>query len=305
MEQYLRQCESRGLETATLYGRQRELERWGAWLKRRRPKVALESVGWDLIQRYLQGRTAFRAKATLRGVMSHLRNFGEHLTREGFWKQNPLRWMHGPKVDIRWQLPRRIGREDMRRLWTTAAEERSAFQKHLWLALLSCLYGTGLRRGELERLNLESWDREKGLLRIDGKKTGQERLQPVNESVALCLEAYLPQRQNVLEKRGRTQERALFVNRLGQRYEGEKVGTGVRKLAAKAGIGRVTLHQFRHTCASDLLENGVGLAQVQEVLGHQSISSTVRYLHVSDPERRKAIARHPIVGMLKGGCDGE
>jgi site-specific recombinase XerD len=232
-----------------------------------------------------------------------MRGFGEHLAGSGYWLQNPLRWIQGPKVDPRARVPRRIGREDLKRLWDQAAGTGNAFQRHLWLALLACLYGTGIRRGELERLDLACWNREEGLLRIDGRKTGQERLQPVSESIWRCIEAYLPHRQNVLEREGRLQERALFVSRRGHRMSGERIGISAHRLARKAGIPLITLHQFRHSCASDLLEDGVGLAEVQQVLGHRSISSTVRYLSVADPMRREAISKHPVNAMLQGGQD--
>jgi site-specific recombinase XerD len=58
------------------------------------------------------------------------------------------------------------------------------------------------------------------------------------------------------------------------------------------------LHQFRHSCASDLLEAGVRLHEVQRILGHQAISTTIRYVHIADPQRREAISRHPINDWL-------
>jgi integrase/recombinase XerC len=73
------------------------------------------------------------------------------------------------------------------------------------------LYGTGLRRGELERLDIEQFDRAEGLLRIDGGKSGRERCVPVSELVFRCLEAYWPERHNKLERSGGLSERALLV----------------------------------------------------------------------------------------------
>jgi integrase len=70
------------------------------------------------------------------------------------------------------------------------------------------------------------------------------------------------------------------------------------------GIGHLTLHQFRHTCASDLLEEGIRLPEVQRQLGHQAISTTVRYLHVADPQRREAVERHPINTILGTSPEG-
>jgi site-specific recombinase XerD len=138
-------------------------------------------------------------------------------------------------------------------------------------------------------------------LRVFGQKTGTERVLPVTAGVRQCIEAYLPQRQNCLEKTHRLEERALFVSAAGVRKTGPQIGLGIRRLAVRAGIPHVTPHQFRHTCASDLLESGVSLPLVKDMLGHSEIATTMRYLHVADPERHKAMQKHPINEMLSGG----
>jgi len=164
--------------------------------------------------------------------------------------------------------------------------------------VLALLYGTGLRRGELERLDLEHWRREEGILKIDGRKTGQERSVPVSEGIWRCLEAYLPLRQNLLEKRGECREPALFLNRAGLRLSSQSLGLMVHRIAKRAAVPLVSLHQFRHTCASDLLESGVSLPKVQQMLGHATVVTTTRYLHIADPERARAMKRHPLNDYL-------
>jgi site-specific recombinase XerD len=161
------------------------------------------------------------------------------------------------------------------------------------------LYGTGLRRGELERLNLEDWKREEHLLAIDGRKTGCERSVPLSEEIGRCLEAYLPWRQNLLEQRGANGEKALLLNREGKRLSAQSLGLLVHRLARRAQVPLVSLHQFRHTCASDLLESGASLPEVQSLLGHKRVETTARYLHVADPERARAMSQHPLNDYLK------
>jgi site-specific recombinase XerD len=300
LEGYLRQCETRGLSPATAFGRRRELEKWGAWCKRRRPALKLEEINSEEILGYLKGRTAFHAKATLHAVISHLRNMGEYLVQEGYWRQNPLRWIRGPKLNPRAHVPRRVGKEEMKKIWEEAGKLKSGYQRHLWVTVLAALYGTGIRRGELARLKVQDWNRETGLLRVDGRKTGQEREVPVPEVVWGCLEGYLPRRHNLLERAGRMEETALFVGQGGKALAGERIGTMIHKLAHRANVGIVSVHQFRHTCASDLIEGGAGLAQVQQILGHASLQSTCRYIQVSAPERKEAMALHPINAMLGG-----
>lgn len=191
----------------------------------------------------------------------------------------------------------------MQQLWISAATHRESYQRLLWMTLLSILYGAGVRRGELERLDSNDWNREEGFLFVDGRKTGWERCVVLPEVARQCLETYLVQRHNHLEKRGCLDQKALFVNREGYRMKGERISQGVRRLAEHAGLEGITLHQFRHTCASDLLEAGLHVAQVQEILGHRAIGSTTRYLHISDPQRMAAVQRHPINDILIGRED--
>jgi site-specific recombinase XerD len=136
-------------------------------------------------------------------------------------------------------------------------------------------------------------------LRIDGRKTGRERMAAVPDAACRCLEAYLPRRQNHLEALGAVKETSLFVDRHGGRLMGGAISRAIHTLARRSGIEHLTLHQFRHTCASDLLENGVHLPEVQAVLGHQTITTTVRYLHIADPQRHAAVQLHPINEILR------
>jgi site-specific recombinase XerD len=116
--------------------------------------------------------------------------------------------------------------------------------------------------------------------------------------MARCLEAYLPLRHNLLERRGAVKEPALLINREGKRLSAQSLSLLVHRLARKAKVPLVTLHQFRHTCASDLLEHGASVSEVQNILGHKSAESTWRYLHIGDPERTRAMSKHPLNGYL-------
>ena len=196
------------------------------------------------------------------------------------------------------QLPKRIDRAQMEAMWREAAQRGGDYSAHLWVTVLAMLYGTGLRRGELERLNVDAFDRAEGTLRIDGRKSGRERCVPLPEMVLRCLEAYLPRRHNQLERGGLLGEQALLVTRNGVRVTGGAVSNGIQTISRRAGVSIHSLHQFRHTCASDLLEAGVHLAQVQRILGHSGIATTVRYVHIADPQRRAAMGVHPLNDWL-------
>jgi len=295
---YVVQLKTRGLAESTVTLRHRELVRFGVWLKARRPRLQLEQVEAEHIVRYVRARSSFHARSTVACAMSNLRCMGEYLVARGIWSANPLRWMRGPKCDPRQRLPRRLGRAEMTAIWTAASERRQAHARYQALCILAILYGTGLRRGELARLSVDDWDGEHGVLRIDGRKTGRPRCVPVGEGVWRCIEAYLPHRHNRLELASRLDEPALLINKHGHGVNGQGLSSVLRRLVESAGLERITLHQFRHSCASDLLEAGVTLPEVQRILGHAGIQSTVRYVTLTDPERVAAIGRHPINQFL-------
>lgn len=298
VELYIEEYRARGVSPESVSFTQARLERWGRWLKRRRPRVAIERIDAELLTRYIASCSSFRAKATVYGTLSTMRGFGDFLVRQGLWKLNPLRWMKGPKVTPYSRLPQRIDFTHIEALWREAANRQGNYSSHLWVTVLALLYGTGLRRGELQRLNLDAFDRTEGTLRVDGRKTGRERCVPLPEMVLCCLDSYLPLRHNQLEEARSCGESALLVSRTGQRLSAAAISNGIHAIARRAQVPMHSLHQFRHSCASDLLEAGVHLAEVQRILGHCGIATTVRYVHIADPQRRAAMSRHPLNDWL-------
>jgi integrase/recombinase XerD len=292
---------ARGLSEASVTYTESRLDRWGRWLKKRRPRVLIEHIGVDLITKYIASCASFRSKATVYSTLSTMRGFGDFLVRQGLWKLNPLRWMKGPKVSPYSRQPNRIDHAHMEAMWREAAGRRGDYLAHLWVTILAVLYGTGIRRGELERLNVDAFDRAEGTLRIDGRKAGRENCVPLPDVTLRCLEAYLPQRHNQLEQNGQLDEPALLVSRNGMRLSRFAISNGVHTISRRAQVPIHSIHQFRHSCASDLLEAGVHLAEVQRILGHCVIATTVRYVHIADPQRRAAIELHPINALLLSG----
>jgi integrase/recombinase XerD len=298
VSKYLRVCEIRGLAKETIENRARELGRWGLWQKRNGKNKQLENISREDIIHYVKNRGAFKAKATIYGILSNLRGMGNHLVTEGLWHQNPLKWINGPRMDPRRYMPRRIQRKHLQGLIIAMSQEGNYFSCSQNLTILTILYGTGIRRGELSRLKVSDWDRSSGSLRIDNTKSNKERLIPVPQITRQSIESYLPVRYNKLEQKSVPDPGNLFISNRGTPLGGEQISRRIKRICEQAGLPRITLHQFRHSCASDLLEAGIGLREIQQVLGHADISTTYRYVRVADPERHKAIARHPINSIL-------
>ena len=142
VEAYMEEYRARGTCEATVAHTAARLMRWGTWLKSRRPRPQLEAIDAEMHTRYLEHSSHFRAKATVYGTLSTMRGFGDYLVREGYWQQNALRWMKGPKLTPYHRLPRRIDRSHMEALWRSAAECQGEFSRKLWVTVLALIYGT-------------------------------------------------------------------------------------------------------------------------------------------------------------------
>jgi site-specific recombinase XerD len=298
LDGYLAEYGARGLADGSVARVSSVLEHWGIWMKRCRPRPRLEAIDAPLITRFMRSRCSFHANSTAYATLSAMRGMGEYLVREGVWEANPMRWMRGPRLSPYHRLPARLQACEIEAMWRTAAQAQGSYRPRLWLAVLSLLYGTGLRRGELARLTVQQFDRGEALLRIDGRKTGRERQVPVPELTYRCLETYLPLRHNEVERAGARGESRLLIGPQGLPLSEHGISMGIHRIARRAGVSLRSVHQFRHSCASDLLEAGATLAEVQHILGHQYIGTTVRYTHIADPQRRAAIALHPINDWL-------
>jgi integrase/recombinase XerC len=140
---------------------------------------------------------------------------------------------------------------------------------------LELLYSSGLRVSELVGLNSNQLDLDLGVVRVMGKGR-KERIVPVGMKAIDALKVYLEERGGIKE------EEPVFVNFLGGRLTARSVGRLIKKYTRHSGIFRkVSPHSLRHTFATHLLDAGADIREIQEMLGHSSLSTTQRYTHVS------------------------
>jgi len=208
---YCSEMEQRQLSSEHIKSTRSELNRLGNWLKLRKPQPELSEINIQDFREYMRSRSAFKAKATIYGSLSKIRGFGDYLVRQDIWPQNPSKWMKGSKIRPYHKAPKRIQESDIERLFQVAFELKGHYQRQLWSTVIAVFYGTGLRRGELERLKLISWSCEDRSLTIDGRKTGRERTIPVHQIVVDAIESYLPHRETQLNKAEKSSE-SLFVS---------------------------------------------------------------------------------------------
>ena len=302
VDSYIRYCEMRGLEQSTLKTRERELNKFGLWLKGkgfRSKKIG--DVNEQHILLYIKNVCQYKAKATTFGKISHLNGFGEWLCLEGYWKKNPIKWIERPKINSHRQVPKVHNRKQLIGIYQETFKHQHPYFSKLYPAAFIIFYSTGLRRQELINLDITDWNQEERSLLIRGTKTKIDRLVPLQKDAAHIIQDYMNARSRLLIKKGITSEDAFFIGRSGQRITPLQVSKGLQDAAYRSGVEKFTLHSLRHNCTTDLLESGVHITKVQKILGHSCIESTFRYTHITDENRKLSMEKHPINQIL-GVC---
>lgn len=175
-----------------------------------------------------------------------------------------------------------------------SAIDLSHLQGHRNKAIIETLYSCGLRVSELTSLRISDLFFDDGFIRVIGKGNKQ-RLVPISDSARSYIEIYLEQRRNMsIEHRS---EEILFLNRHGRKLTRVMIFTILKQTAQSAGITKsVSPHTLRHSFATHLLAGGASIRQVQELLGHESISTTEIYTHLDTKQLRKAVEVHHPLG---------
>lgn len=213
------------------------------------------------------------SKNTVARKLACIRSFFRYLVRENVLENNPAAQVATPKRDKR--LPNFLEESEVGRL--IDATSGGAFDQVRDRAILETLYGAGVRVSELVGLNVEDMDLLGGAFRIRGKGK-KERLVPIGGKAQEALEKYLAAR----GKRKIKQAAALFLNKNGTRLSDRGVRRLLLKYARKVALQKmISPHTLRHSFATHLLDRGADLRSVQELLGHESLSTTQIYTHVS------------------------
>jgi integrase/recombinase XerC len=218
------------------------------------------------------------SKTSVARSVAALRSLYRWLAQEGEVEQNPAALVATPKLPKK--LPRVPTIEEVNMVLDTAMPECSAFAERDQV-ILELLYGCGIRNSELIGINLDDirWSNEVVLVRGKGRK---ERLVPFGESAKAAVQAYLPVRQGVLGEGRRATERALLINLRGTRLTTRSVGRIVKQIAVARGLSPdVHPHTLRHAFGTHMLEEGADLRAIQEMLGHERLSTTQRYTQLT------------------------
>lgn len=250
----------------------------------------LQAVDTDMLQAFMaQLHDVGIAPRSQARIVSGIRAFFRFLRLEGHIDKDPSQLLEMPRIGRR--LPEVLSVAEIDAMIDAIpAEKDEALRNH---AIMETLYGCGLRVSELCNLQLRDVNLDEHFIIVNGKGNKQ-RMVPMSDVAASLIEEYvMTTRADTPARRG--DEGTLFLNRRGGRLSRVMIFYIVRQLADLAGIRRtISPHTLRHSFATHLLDGGAGLRAIQQMLGHESISTTEIYLHVDSSRLREEIlAHHP------------
>ncbi len=221
-------------------------------------------------------------KSTVARKLATLRSFYKFLVRRGYLTSNPVTPIRTPKQDKR--LPKCLEIEQIEKL--LANPDTTTLLGARDRAMLETLYSTGLRVSELVALNVTDVDLASSVIRVRGKGKKQ-RMIPLGPGAVQSILHFLDLRRSDVRSVNFDSD-ALFINKHGQRLSTRSVRRKLDKYLLEAGLDlSVSPHTLRHSFASHMLQRGADLRSVQEMLGHQSLSTTQIYTHLSGETVRK------------------
>ena len=273
---YLKQL---GYRPATQKNIQRAVEEFTAWRQDKPITASLLQAYYDyLSQRPKQKGQGALSSSTVASHLYALRIYCQYLLDQGRLAVHPMSGLSFPRPDRR---PREIlTPEEVARLYEVA-QKLLPPENYTAQALLAVCYGCGLRRREVERLNLRDVDFGNRILYVREGKGGKARSVPMSRQVVEELKTWL-EKGRPRRGRYRRDPDAFFIGRYGSRMQGESFDRILRNMVREAGIRkRITLHSLRHSIATHLLNQGLPLESVRDFLGHARLESTQIYTRVT------------------------
>jgi len=274
------------------------LSRFRRWLDTAPELVDIDDITRDHLTAYTLSLYEDKlAVTTIHNKLALLKTFFMVLYRENKMYRNLASTLSLPRVGRR--LPRTILTEtEVEKLFDSQTEitnfyapkrfdEATALRNH---AILELFYSSGLRRGELIGLTLDSPNYRESTLFIANGKGGKDRVVPIGSHAATALARYVSEGRPFHVK---NDTRALFLSRRGSGISKYSIKKIVDNALTQAGVEKkIRVHDLRHTCATHLLNNGAEIRLVQELLGHSDLSSTQVYTHVSIEKLKESHQLH-------------
>ena len=279
----------RGLSENSIHNYALDIKKLIQWLDASNIQITPIAIHPEIIQEFIYSIAKDINPRSQSRIISGLKGFFNYLIFENYRPTNPLELIESPKIGRK--LPDTLAIEEIDQL--IKAIDLSSAQGERNRAMLETLYGCGLRVSELTSLKISDLFFKEGFIKITGKGDKQ-RFVPIGDTTIKYIEIYRKEvrvHQKIMLKAQDT----LFLNRRGNQLTRAMIFTIIKQLAEKAGIAKViSPHTFRHSFATHLLENGADLRAIQQMLGHQSITTTEIYTHIETSFLQETISKfHP------------
>ena len=247
-------------------------------------KVPAERLTAEDIKEYLASCPGRSSRSQAR-LLSALRSFFNWMVLEGTIKDNPCDRVDMPKLGR--YLPDVLSEDEVFRIIDSV--DVTTWQGCRDKAILEVLYGCGIRVSEAVGLKVSGLYFAEGFVRVIGKGN-KERLVPLNDIAADSLRAYLDRRPEPADSES---DDIVFLNRFGRSLSRQSMFKMIKTQALLADIRKeISPHTFRHSFATHLVEHGADLRVVQEMLGHESVTTTEIYTHIDNSTWQKEILTH-------------
>ena len=281
----------KGLSEQSIRAYKDDVAKLERWAMERVPSLSPTSIEYKHLAEFIIwiNKLGLGAKSQAR-IISGIRAFFKYLFLENLISDDPSELLEGPRLQRK--IPDVLTYEDIDAMLNTI--DLSTPQGHRNRAILEVLYASGLRVTELVNLKISAYFPDMGLLRVIGKNN-KERIVPIGPSAIKYVNIYIENDRRQLKKIDDSSSDIIFLNRRGKQLTRVMIFMIVKETAALAGIEKkVSPHTFRHSFATHLVEGGADLKAVQDMLGHESITTTEIYTHLDTHYLRETILNfHP------------
>ena len=277
----------RGLSDNSIFAYTRDLQKLVDYLNQYEIKDSPTEIGQETIQKFIYDLAKIITPRTQARIISGLKGFFTYLIFEDYRTDNPMDLIESPKIGRK--LPDTLSPDEIDGLIGKIDLGKSEGERNR--AMLETLYGCGLRVSELINLKLSDLYFEEDFIKVTGKGDKQ-RFVPIGQVAKKYINLYRNEVRNHVKIQS-GHEDYLFLNRRGKQLTRAMIFTIIKRLAEEMGLKKnISPHTFRHSFATHLLEGGADLRAIQQMLGHESITTTEVYMHVNRKHLHEVLLGH-------------
>jgi integrase/recombinase XerD len=279
----------RGLSENSIKNYTLDVQKLTTFLTASNSKECPISISKETIQKFIYEVAKIINPRSQARIISGLKGFFNYLVFEDYRKENPMDLIESPKIGRK--LPDTLSTDEINNLISAIDLSKPEGERNR--AIIETLYGCGLRVSELTSLRLSDLYFEEEFIKVTGKGDKQ-RFVPISKVNIKYINLYRKE-VRVHQKIEVDHEDFVFLNRRGKQLTRAMIFTIIKQLAEKIGLQKnISPHTFRHSFATHLLENGADLRAIQQMLGHESITTTEVYMHVNRTHLAKVLSEfHP------------